>query len=388
VDYDIRRKVVIAGVGYSDISRSSGKSEGFLTLQAAQRAMADAGMTSADVDGITMYPDRISSSFEGPSVTYMQRALGLEHTHYWQAMGWGPAQLSAIVTAIYAVAGGGANAVLCYRGHLRQERRFYVAGTTDSRYATYEQAFKAPYGVPAGTPRWALWARRYMHRYGLTEEDLCAAVLNNREHAQRNPRAIWYGKPLTREQYFEAPYISTPLRILDCDMPVDGAVAIIVARADRARDLPKPPVYVESVGHTAGPDLDFDQSPDLSVMASKLVAEQLWSHTDLKPADVDLAECYDGFSSLLLCWLEDLGFAEPGGAGAFFREGRGRLGGDLPVCTDGGQLGGGRLHGFGKVAESVLQLRAECGDRQVQGAEVAIASSGGGPIGSAILMTR
>jgi acetyl-CoA acetyltransferase len=385
---ELGRRVIIAGVGYSDIARSSGRSEGFLTLQAARRALDDAGMGPDEVDGVVAYPDRVSSPFEGPSVTYVQRALGLERTRYWQALGWGPGQLSALVAAVYAVAGGGAGAVLCYRGHLRQERRYYVPGGTAGRQAGYDQAFRAPYGAPAGAPRFALWAQRYLYRYGRDEEDLCAAVLNNRANAQLNPRAIWKGSPLTREDYFAAPYISTPLRLLDCDMPVDGAVAIIVARADRAAGLPHKAVHVEAMAHGGPADIDFDSAPDLSQMASRQVGADLWSRTALGPGDVDVVEAYDGFSSLLLCWLEDLGFCEPGGAGSFLREGHGRVGRRLPVCTDGGQLGGGRLHGFGKVAEAVLQLREEGGARQTPGAEVAVASSGGGPLGSALLLTR
>jgi acetyl-CoA acetyltransferase len=227
-----------------------------------------------------------------------------------------------------------------------------------------------------------------MHEYGTTEEDLGAVVLTCREHAQLNPAAAWYGHPLTMEEYLAAPMIASPLRILDCDYPIDGAVAIILTRADLASKLRHEPVYVNSVAHATGPDPDWDNWDDLGTMTSAHCAEQLWAGTDLKPSDVDVAEIYDGFSHLALNWFEDLGFVDKGDAGAFFREGRAKLGGDLPCCTDGGQLGGGRLHGFGKVAEATMQLRGQCGDRQVEGAEVAVACSGGGPIGSALLLTK
>ena len=170
-------------------------------------------------------------------------------------------------------------------------------------------------------------------------------------------------------------------------MPVDGAVAIILANADRASSLPHTPVFINSLGHATGRDPWWDEWPDLSVNVSRFAASELWSRTDLKPADVDVAQVYDGFSYLPLCWLEDLGFCERGDAGAFVMAGEATLGGRLPICTDGGQLGGGRLHGLGKFAEASLQLRHECGDRQVSGADVAVACAGGGYVGSTALLT-
>jgi acetyl-CoA acetyltransferase len=382
----IKDKVVIAGIGYSQIGRSTGRSEGSLAIEASKNAIDDSGLSRDDIDGIAVWPDRISSAFEGPSVTYMQRALGLKQTRYWQAFGYGPAQLSSVVGAIYAIASGAAETVICYRAHLRQERRFYVAGTTDSREAAGEQAFKAPYGVPAGTARFALWAQRHAYEYGTTDEHRGALVLTTREHAQLNPRAVWNGTPLTMDDYLASDMIATPLRILDCDMPVDGAVSLIFSSADRTKDIRKP-VRIESIGHATGPTLDFDAWPDATTMGAKYASDEMWSKTDLKPSDVDVAQVYDGFSSLAIGWLEDAGFVKKGEAGPWLVEGRGRLGGDMPICTDGGQLGGGRLHGFGKVAESVAQLRGEAGQRQVRDAKVAFSAAGGGPVATAMLLT-
>ena len=344
-------------------------------------------MSAKDLNGIVAFPDRVSSPFEGPAITYMQRALRVPSWNFYQAMGWGAGQFSALIGAAYAIVSGAADVVLCYRGHLRQQQRFWVAGASDARHATGELAFSSPYGAPGGAARFALWARRYMHETGATEEDLAAVVLNNREHAQLNPRAVWYGSPLTVDDYFESPYIASPLRLLDCDMPVDGAVAVILAAADRAADLPHKPVYIESLGHATGSDPTWDQWEDFAESVSFYASRQLWSRTSITANDVDVAQTYDGFSYLTLCWLEDLGFCARGEAGALVRSGETRLGGRIPICTDGGQLGGGRLHGFGKFAEATLQLRGECGDRQVQDAEVALACAGGGSAGSTILLT-
>jgi acetyl-CoA acetyltransferase len=383
----IQNQVIVAGVGYSEIARDTGRSEGSLTLEASLNAIADAGMTVDDIDGITTFPDRVSSAFEGPPITYMQRALGMTSIRYWQAMGWGPAQLTALVGAIYAIVGGGADTVLCYRGHKRQEHRFYTPTASNLRLASGENAYRAPYGFWGGTPQLALWAKRYMHEFGLTEAQLGSVVVTCREHAQLNPRAVWCGHPLSIEEYFEQPMISSPFRIVDCDMPVDGAVAIVLTRADRAGSLPHKPVYVNSIGHATGPNCEWNQWPDFTTTATKFAADQLWEGTDLRPRDVDVAQLYDGFSWFVLCWLEDLGFCPKGEGGAWVAEGRGRLGAELPICTDGGQLGGGRVHGFSKVAEAVLQIRGDCGARQVHGAEVAVACTGGGPIATTMLLT-
>ncbi len=388
-DSNVRRRVVFAGVGYSEIARTTGRSEGSLALEACRNAIADSGLASADIDGIAVWPDRISSVFEGPSIAYMQRALGLQHTRYYQAFGTGPAQLSSVVGAVYAIAAGAARTVICYRAHLRQEQRFYVAGSTGAggHLASGDLAFKAPYGVPAGAARFALWAQRHAHEYGTTDEHRGALVLTCREHAQLNSRAVWNGTPLTMDDYMAADVIATPLRILDCDMPIDGAVALILTSADRATDLRSRPVYVEALGHASGPSLDFDTWPDVTHMASRYAGEEMWARTDLGPTDIDVAQIYDGFSSLAIAWLEDLGFTKKGEAGEWLLAGHGRLGGKMPICTDGGQLGAGRLHGFGKVAETVQQLRGECGSRQVRGAEVGLTCAGGGPWATSMVLT-
>jgi acetyl-CoA acetyltransferase len=238
-----------------------------------------------------------------------------------------------------------------------------------------------------GAVRFGMFAQRQAFQRGVTDEHRGAVVLTCREHAQLNPAAVWCGTPLTMEDYLKSDVVASPLRILDCDMPIDGAVALVLATADRAGDLPSSAVYIDSVGHASGPSLDAEVWSDMSTMSSRYAAEDLWKKTDLKPSDVDVAEIYDGFSSLALSWLEDLKFVHEGEAGPFLLEGRGRLGSDLPICTDGGQLGMGRLHGFGKVLEAVRQLRGECGPRQVPDAQVAVACSGGGVEASALLLT-
>jgi acetyl-CoA acetyltransferase len=184
--------------------------------------------------------------------------------------------------------------------------------------------------------------------------------------------------------------ISTPFGLFDCDAPCDGATAVIVSRADRAADLAKPPVRVEAVGSALHGRPSWDQFDDLTTMAARDAGAMLWTRTDLRPGDVDVAELYDGFSFITLCWLEALGFCGKGESGPFV-EGGGRIArdGELPLNTQGGQLSGGRLHGYGYLHEAVLQLRHEAGERQVPGGpEVAVAAAGGGPLAGCLLLTR
>ena len=388
---EVRRKVVLAGVGYSQIARYTGRSEGALALEACRNAIDDSGLSRDDIDGLAVWPDRIASVFEGPSITYMQRALGLSRTRYWQAFGAGPAQLSSVVGAIYAIAAGAAETVICYRAHLRQEQRFYVAGSTGSgggTLASGDLAYKAPYGVPAGTPRFALWAQRHAHEYGTTDEHRGALVLTCRDHAQRNPRAVWNGTPLTMDDYLAADVISTPLRILDCDMPVDGAVALVfttrrpgfppagtagVRRGDRPRhgavaglrQLARRHVH----GGAASPATKCGRAPTSAPATSTWPrsttasprSPSAGSRTSAPPRR---ARPVTGCSRARAAWAAR-----------------------CRICTDGGQLGAGRLHGFGKVAETVQQLRGECGERQVPGAEVGLTCAGGGPYATSMLLT-
>jgi acetyl-CoA acetyltransferase len=224
--------------------------------------------------------------------------------------------------------------------------------------------------------------------YGTTQRQLGSVVLTCRAHAAANPRAIWRDVPLDMDAYLASRWISTPFKVLDCDYPVDGAVAIVVSRASALDADGRPRVRVESIGASPGPETSWTQWPDYSTMAAHVAGERLWESSRFSPSDVHVAELYDGFSWLAIGWLEGLGFVPAGRGGPFFEEGRGRVGtGDLPVCTDGGQLGAGRLHGFGKVAQAVAQLRGEAGSMQVPGASVAIASAGGGPSGGVMLLT-
>jgi acetyl-CoA acetyltransferase len=260
-------------------------------------------------------------------------------------------------------------------------RGFRAAGTM-MEYTLPFRAYSAANWI-------AMNAQRHFHEYGTTREQLAWIALNARRNAAGNPNAI-YRDPLSLDEYLAARLISTPFCLFDCDVPCDGATAMIVSRVERARDLRRPPLRVEAVGSALRGRPSWDQFDDLTTMALRDAAKMLWERTDLRPADVDVAELYDGFSFIALAWLEALGFCKKGEGGPFIAGGaRIALDGEIPLNTNGGQLSGGRLHGFGFLHEACVQLWGEGGARQVPNdPRVAIAAAGGGPLGGCLLLVR
>jgi acetyl-CoA acetyltransferase len=232
-----------------------------------------------------------------------------------------------------------------------------------------------------------VYAQRYMHDHGLTREQLGQIPLNQRRHAARYDQAI-FREPLTMEDYLAARIISYPLGLYDCDVPCDGSSAFVVSRADAAADL-RQVVRIEAIGAALTGRNSWDQRADLTETAAHDCAKMLWARTDLTVDDVDTAQLYDGFSFITITWLEALGFFPKGEAGPWLAGGESRigLGGEVPLNTNGGQLSGGRLHGYGYLYEACAQLRGDAVGRQVEGAEVAVVTAGGGPLGGSLLLT-
>jgi acetyl-CoA acetyltransferase len=234
-----------------------------------------------------------------------------------------------------------------------------------------------------------MFAQRHFHEYGTTREQLAWIALNARRNAELNPKAI-YTAPMSMDDYMAARMISTPFCLYDCDVPCDGGTAVIVSRIDRAKDLRKPPLRIEAVGSAIHGRPSWDQFDDLSTMANRDAAAQMWTRTDLKPTDVQLLEAYDGFSWITMSWIEALGFCKVGESGPFI-DGGARIArdGQLPLNTHGGQLSAGRLHGYGFLHEAATQMWGEGGDRQVPRVpEVAVAAAGGGNTCGCLLLVN
>jgi acetyl-CoA acetyltransferase len=395
------RSTVISGIGQSQVGRRLYRSDMDLTLEACLEAIADAGLTRDDIDGLSSYPGAMGSppGFSGPGTPDVQDALRLKLN--WHAGGpEGPAQLSALTNAIMAVACGLAKHVLVYRTVTEASaqgdkgRASVTMGASRGgsggppRVGGFMQ-WTLPFGAYSAANWIALYAARHFHDYGTTSEQLGAIPVNNRANAVLNPKAV-YRNPMTLEDYLAARMISTPLRLFDCDAPCDGSTAVVVSHADYAPDAPHAVARVHAVGTALRGRPSWDQFDDLTTFACRDAAAMMWERSDLTPADVGTAQLYDGFSFLTLAWIEALGFCAKGEGGAYV-EGGARIArdGELPLNTAGGQLSAGRLHGFGLLHEAVVQLRGDGGDRQIATPpEVAVVAAGGGPLAGCVLLTR
>ena len=386
------RRAIISGVGQSAIGRRLFRTDLDLTCDAALNAITDAGLTPDDIDGIAAYPGPIGGppGFAGPGIYEVQECLGID-------LGWhlsgaeGPAQISPIIHAMLAVAAGLCRHALVYRT-VSEATAAADTGRLGIGVGSHEirgfGAFLIPFGAMSAANWLALYARRHMYEFGTTREHMGLIATTARRHAGLNPSAI-YRDPMSMEDYLNARMVTDPFGLYDCDVPCDGSTAVIVSRAEIAHDLPHRAVRFEAVGSAIRARPSWDQWEDITTMSARDAAEQLWTRTDLKPADVDTAQLYDGFSIIVFQWLEALGFCGEGEAAAFVREGNTRLGGSLPVNTDGGACNVGRRHGANFCIESTRQLRGgQSGERQVEGAEVAVWTNAVGPFAAGAILTK
>jgi acetyl-CoA acetyltransferase len=381
-------KVAVTGIGMSRLGRKLMVNPLELTVEAIRAAVADAGLTMDDIDGLSTYPaGNPDGGYSEGGVTTVESALGLRPA--WHNGGpETPGATGSLIAAMLAVASGLCRHVVCFRTvwqatYAELARRGGASGAERRRVSGIEEHL-APFGVSAVNTV-AMAASQHFARYGTTRETLGWIALNARANAARNPTAV-FRDPLTMDEYLAARPISSPLSLLDCDPLCDGSVAVVVSAAEAAADLPRPPVRVEAVGMQISERMEWDQgvlSHEPHVLGP---SAHLWSRTTLRPADVDVAELYDGFTFNCLSWIEALGFCGIGEAKDFLDGGkRIALDGELPVNTHGGQLSHGRTHGMGLVHEAITQLRGDAGQRQVRGAATAVVCSGGLTPGGVIL---
>jgi acetyl-CoA acetyltransferase len=367
----------ITGIGASRMGRRLMVPPLSLTIEACEAAVADAGLTLDDIDGMSTYPAMDAVGMGEGGVTALEGALGIRPTWFNGGMDtFGPG--GSVIAAMMAVATGMARHVLCFRtlweatyAQLMKEGRMTPPGGVRTT------SWQLPFGAMSAAHTLAQNAGRHFHRYGTTRETLGWIALNQRANAAANPTAI-YRDPMTMDDYLSARMITTPFGLYDCDVPCDGAIAVIVSAVDAARDLAKPPVLFEAVGTQIIERTDWDQSTLTHEPQALGQAAHMWTRTSLRPKDVDVAELYDGFSFNCLTWIEALGFCGIGEAKDFLDGGKNiARDGVLPINTHGGQLSHGRTHGMGLIHEAVTQLRGEAGDRQVANVKVAVTSSGG-----------
>ena len=384
-------KAVITGIGQSQIGRRIGRTGIDLALEAAERAVAHAGLTFDDIDGVASYPGPVAAEggFVGATTHDVRDAFGLRTR--WHVSGVETSgQLGTLLDAAAAVASGRATHVLCFRSvweATAQAGGRAAALTTKSVRAGGHSEFRVPFGAASPANWIGMYAQRYMHEFGLTREQLGKLVINARANAGLNPDAI-YRTPMTMEDYLGARMVSWPFGLYDCDIPADGATAVIVSRREASAGLANPAISIAAAGAALYERHSWDQRADLTTMAAHDAAASMWETTGLTPADVDFATLYDGFSYLCTQWIEAFGFTEHGKVGPFLDEEENyRLDGRLPINPHGGQLSAGRLHGYGFVHEACAQLWRQAGERQIaKDVSLAAVGVGGGPEAGCMLL--
>ncbi|MDT4918822.1 MAG: 17-hydroxy-3-oxo-4-pregnene-20-carboxyl-CoA lyase [Pseudonocardiales bacterium] len=380
----------IVGIGATEFSKDSGRSELRLAAEAVRAAIMDAGLSPAEVDGLVTF------SMDNNTEVAVAREVGIPSLRFFSRIQYGGGAACATVQqAAMAVATGIADVVVCYRAfNERSGQRFgqvssALAAAPTSSGIDAGWSYPMGLGTPAGQV--AMIARRYMHEYGATSEDFGRVAVADRKHAATNPNAFFYGRPITLEDHQASRWIVEPLHLLDCCQESDGAVAIVVTSAERAADLPNPGVVVRAAAQGSGADqfvmTSYYRDGLTGLPEMGLVGEQLWRQAGLAPEDVDVAVLYDHFTPFVLIQLEELGFCPRGEARHFIADGALDLGGRLPTNPHGGQLGEAYIHGMNGIAEGVRQLRGTAVN-QVADAEHVLVTAGTGVPTSGLVLGR
>ena len=383
--HPLRDRAAIVGVGYTEFSKNSGVSTLALALRAIHAALADAGLTHRDVDGVACH--RVGDSAQAAVVA---QSLGVDDLRYHLDL-WGGGGTSAgvIGSAAMAVATGVAECIVCWRA-VNARSEFRMGGTDRAAPDTVEFQYQVPYGYFAPPQQFAMIARAYVDAFGVTAEDLGRVAITQRNYARDNERAM-ARSALSMDDYLASRWVVEPLRLFDCCLETDAAVALVVTSAERARDLKPVPVLVSGAAFGSGHTLYSNGRADFTTSAAARMAPRLYAMAGIGPDDLDVAELYDAFTPLVLLQLEDYGLCAKGDAAGLVADGATALGGRVPVNTHGGHLSEGYVHGLNHVAEAVAQLRGTCGSRQVPGAEVALSTGQPGYVSgatSAVILRR
>ena len=385
-------RVAIVGYGHSQVSRRAEKPLGALAVDTAHAAIADAGLRVEQIDGFVSSSLLPSAGGQGAedglsvvSSAWLAQHLGV--TPRYVAGFEGIGQITGSVSiAVNAVASGAADYVLFHRALHNPAGRYHA---NPMRRAGGPQQWTAPQGFFGPLAMIALPHNEYLQRYGASRESMAAVAVEARKNGARLPWSFWYDRPLSADEYLAAPMLFDPVCRYDCDIPVDGVAAFVFTSADRAKDLPHPPVYVS--GYASGAPtrrrLPLHWPLDDIVEGGIETARRLWAHAGIAAADVDLPQVYDGFSLFVWLWLEVLGLCPPGEAHRFVEAGGidSDRPGAIPALSGGGALGNGRMHGIPQMLECYLQLARRAGDRQRHGATIGLACHSSPHFGGAVV---
>ena len=381
----LSNRAAIAGIGQTEFSKESGRSELQLACESVKAALDDAGLKPRDVDGLVTFTMDSSEEAE------VARNLGIPMLRMFARVPYGGGGACGVVLqAAMAVATGVADVVVCYRAfNERSGMRFGGAAMTATMLPPFLDMY-GPYGLLSPASWVALQARRYMHEYGATNEDFGRISVVDRKHAATNPGAWFYQRPITLEEHQQSKWIVEPvLRLLDCCQESDGGVALVVTTPERARDLRQPPAVILAAAQGAADDGELMTSyyrDDITGLPEMgVVAKKLWADSGLKPADIQTAFLYDHFTPFVLMQLEELGFCGRGEAKEFATIERLSIGGELPINTSGGLLGEAYIHGMNGITEAVRQIRGTSCNPVADVAHVLVTAGTGCPTSGLIL---
>ncbi len=382
--WSLRDKYAIAGIGNTEFSKASGRTVRSLASEACLKAIADAGLTVKDIDGIVSFNfnDSVPAIAVATEIGVPQAGYAVDF------LSGGNAANLITLTATAAIEAGLARNVVCFRA-MNGRSGFRLGGGRDMTAHGITQ-YTAPFGWITYPQAMAMWCRRHMIEYGTNAEQLGEIAVTFRDNAVLNPRAM-QRTPITRADYFASRMIVDPFRMLDICLETDGACAVVITAAERARDMKQKPVYIMGGAYGGGPQqgedlFDAIRWPDHSHNYSKYIAADLWRSAGIGPGDVDLAQIYDCFTYSIIMQLEGFGFCEEGEGGPFVQGGRIARDGALPLNTAGGLLSEGYVHGLNHVIEAVEQLRGVAGPRQIPGAEICLTTAGAMTCGSAMVL--
>jgi acetyl-CoA acetyltransferase len=382
----LKDQAAIVGIGQTEFSKNSGRSDLQLACEAVRNAIADAGLRPSQIDGMTTFTMDLSDDIE------IARSVGIGGlTFQSQIPHGGGAALGVLQQAAMAVATGAAKYVVCYRDLNGRSGQRYSSGVSGNLITSdsIHWSWYIPSGLMTPTSWVAMVTQRYMHETGTTSADLGQVAVSTRKHAVVNPDAIFYKRPLTLEEHQASRMIVDPLRLYDCCLETDGACACIVTTPERARDLAQPAALINAVAQGAGPDQESMTSfyrPDITELPELgIVARQLYEVSGLKPADIDAAILYDAFTAIVLFQLEAYGFCKRGEAKDFVKNGNIEVGGRLPVNTHGGQLSEAYIHGMNGVNEGVRLIRGTSRNQPAKADHVLVTAGVGVPSSAMIL---
>jgi acetyl-CoA acetyltransferase len=388
--HPLRDRAAIAGIGATEFSKDSGRTELRLACEAVAAALADAGLEPAEVDGMVTF------SMDGTDDAEIARSTGIGDLTFFSRVPYGGgAACGTVAHAAIAIASGLAEVVVCYRALNGRSWSRFGAGVqgqpTSPTADRVHYGWYTPFGLVTPAHWVAMFARRYMHEYGATSEDFGRVTVADRRHAASNPAAWFHGRPVTLDDHQASRMIVEPLRLLDCCQESDGAVAIAVTSLERARSLRRPPAVIRAAAQGAASDQEVMTSyyrQDITGLPEMgLVGRRLWSMAGVGPADVQTAVLYDHFTPFVLTQLEELGFCGRGEARHFIAGGAIEIGGRLPVNTNGGQLGEAYVHGMNGINEAVRQVRGTSVN-QVPDVEHVLVTAGTGVPTSGLVLGR